>query len=91
MAVEQVVAGQVGDYIRSHGGEVVILDVRDGDVDVRLTGACQHCPAAELTMTIRFETALRALFPDLGEVRAHNDATSDERARWRGILPLRRR
>ena len=90
MAAEQVIAGQVGDYIRSHGGAVEILDVSDGHVEVQLMGSCQHCPAAELTMTTRFETALRALFPDLRSVRARNDARTAERSLWQALMPVRR-
>ena len=71
MAAAQVLSGDVGDYIRSHGGGIRVLDVTDGQVTVELTGTCSHCPAAELTLAQRFEAALRELYPALRGVRAH--------------------
>lgn len=42
MAVQQVIDGEVGDYVRSHGGSVELLSVDDGVVVVKLDGACAH-------------------------------------------------
>jgi Fe/S biogenesis protein NfuA len=59
--------GQVGDFVRSHGGTVNAQ--RCGDtVTVRLGGACQHCPAAGLTLRQRLMGELRGRCPDLIEV-----------------------
>ena len=66
MAVLEVIDGEVGDYVRSHGGQVDLVEAHDGRVEVALSGACTHCPAAGFTLTERFEVALRALYPDLG-------------------------
>lgn len=49
MAVHDVIEGEVGAYIRSHGGALELLDVHDGVVEVRFDGACAHCPASEIT------------------------------------------
>lgn len=65
MAVEQVIAGDVGAYVRSHGGEVTLVSVRDGHVEVRMSGACSHCPASDFTLTRRVEVAVRELYPGL--------------------------
>lgn len=70
MAVQNVIGGEVGDYVRSHGGLIELLDVTDGHVQVRLTGACAHCPSANITLDERFETAVRARYPDLRSVTA---------------------
>lgn len=62
-----LLAGSVGDFIRSHGGSVVAQ--RDGqDVRVRLGGACQHCPAAGRTLASRLLEALRQRCPEVVEV-----------------------
>lgn len=59
--------GSVGDFVRSHGGSVTAR--RDGDsVAVRLGGACEHCPAAGLTLRDRLIGELRRRCPDLVEV-----------------------
>lgn len=59
--------GVVGDFVRLHGGTVIAQ--RDGDtVTVRLGGACEHCPAAGLTLRQRLLGALRDRCPDLAEL-----------------------
>ena len=68
-AAEAVIAGEAGEYVRSHGGHIELAGVRDGCVEVRLTGACGHCPAAAATLRYRVEGALRRAAPHLVEVR----------------------
>jgi Fe-S cluster biogenesis protein NfuA len=82
-AAEQVLAGPVGDYVRSHGGRVDLESVRDGVVEIRLRGACAHCPAAAITVHARLEAALRRHCPDLRELRR----VGAPRARWRRAQP----
>lgn len=90
MAAAQVVAGDVGGYIRSHGGEISVVGVADGEVEVKLSGSCSHCPAAELTLADRFETALRERYPALRGVRAH-EAPAPGPRRSLGLLSIRPR
>ena len=62
-----LLAGSVGDFVRSHGGSVSTQ--RAGDtVTVRLGGACEHCPAAGLTLRGRLIGELRSRCPGLVEV-----------------------
>ncbi len=60
--------GPVGDFVRSHGGSVQARLGDDGTVAVQLGGACEHCPAAGLTLRQRLMTELRRRCPDLVEV-----------------------
>lgn len=90
MATEQVLAGDVGDYIRGHGGRVSLVDVTDGRVEVNLGGACAHCPASDVTMVQRVETAIRARFPGVREVVARTDPGVANGRRLLGVLPTRR-
>ena len=61
-----LLAGSVGDFIRSHGGSVAAQ--RSGDeVAVRLGGACEHCPAAAHTLRLRLLEALQARCPGFVE------------------------
>lgn len=82
-AAAQVIAGDVGDYIRGHGGRIEVLRVADGRVEVALGGACSHCPASDVTLTQRFEEAVRARYPGLREVVARDETPSGRR-----LLPL---
>ena len=91
MAVQQVIDGDVGDYVRSHGGVVELLTVHGGAVEVSLHGACAHCPASEFTLTERFEQAVRARYPALTSITARSGEPSPGGRRWLGLTPLRRR
>lgn len=70
-AAEKVLAGEVGAYVASHGGELDVVDVTDGRVTIALGGACEGCPASGFTVQSRFEAAVRRLCPQLVEVVAH--------------------
>ncbi len=87
--VRQVIDGEVGDYIRSHGGRVELIAVRDHDVEVELAGACAHCPASEFTLTRRIETGIRALYPALGRVTSRNGSEPHLSQRVLGWFPTR--
>lgn len=65
----EVLAGEVGEFARSHGGSIDLVDVRDGVVTVRLRGACNGCPASWFTLHQRLERQLRRRHPGLLEVR----------------------
>lgn len=60
--------GSVGDFVRSHGGSARAELSDDGTVAVHLGGACEHCPAADLTLRQRLLGELRRRCPDLVEV-----------------------
>lgn len=58
-------------YARSHGGEITLLGVSpDGDVNIRLTGACDGCPLSDLTLKHGIEEQLKALVPGVRQVVA---------------------
>lgn len=94
MAVQEVVDGEVGDYIRSHGGRVSVVGVQGNDVEVSLSGSCSHCPASDFTLTTRLETAVRALYPALGAMTARDGGAAGGAVsglrRHLSLAPLRR-
>ncbi len=52
------------------GGDVQLVDVKDGIVRLRLTGACGGCPMATYTLRQGIERALRQEVPEVKEVIA---------------------
>ncbi len=89
--VRQVIDGDAGDYIRSHGGHVEVLTVHDGEVALRLSGACSHCPASDVTLTDRLESGIRELFPALRQLTAESDPDARTGRRLLRLLPTRGR
>jgi Fe-S cluster biogenesis protein NfuA len=67
---DQVLTGPAGDFVRSHGGVVELVDATGGVVSVRLSGACRGCPATGTTLRDRLERALRTAYPSLKELRS---------------------
>lgn len=90
MAVEQVIAGDVGDYVRGHGGRMSLVGVHDGRVEVSLGGACAHCPASDATLTDRFEVAVRARCPGVREIVTREEPGVAEGRGLLRLLPTRR-
>ncbi|MEU1571907.1 NifU family protein [Streptomyces collinus] len=69
VVAQEVLAGEVGGFARSHGGSIELVEVRDGIVTVRLGGTCHGCPASWFTLHQRLERELRRRHPGLREVR----------------------
>ncbi len=53
-----------------HGGGIELVDVNDGVVKVRLTGACAGCPISQMTMKSYVEKAIKDELPEIKEVQA---------------------
>lgn len=59
----------VQSYARSHGGEIELVGVTDeGDVTIRLRGACRGCPMSALTLKHGIEEQLREAVPGVGKI-----------------------
>ena len=75
---EKTFEDQVKDVIESirpslqaHGGDVEFVGVdEDNTVRVRLQGACQGCPGAQMTMKMGIERILKEKVPEVKEVLA---------------------
>jgi len=58
--------------LRADGGDIdlVSVDEASGRVEVRLTGACKHCPASVFTMAYGVEARLKQALPTVRDVVA---------------------
>jgi Fe-S cluster biogenesis protein NfuA len=63
---------EVRPYLRSHGGEVELLGVRDGVVSLRLEGSCSGCAASRTTLEVAVEDAIRRAAPEVEAIRAED-------------------
>lgn len=52
------------------GGDVELVDVVDGVVKVRLTGACGGCPMSQMTLKMGIERQLRKDVPEIKSVES---------------------
>jgi Fe-S cluster biogenesis protein NfuA len=66
----QVVLNKIRPSLQADGGDVELVDVADGTVKVRLTGACGGCPMSTLTLKMGIERILKKELPEVKEVVA---------------------
>ena len=65
--VEEVL-DKVRPSLMMDGGNVELVDVNDGIVSVRLTGACGGCAMSTLTLKMGIERILKQELPEVKEV-----------------------
>ena len=56
--------------LQADGGDVELIDVQDGIVSVRLTGACGSCPMSTMTLKMGVERAIRQEVPEVKKLVA---------------------
>jgi len=54
--------------LMADGGNVELVEVTDGIVKVRLTGACGGCPMSQMTLKMGIERHLKRDVPEVKEV-----------------------
>lgn len=60
------VLDELRPYIRSHGGEVNVLEVTpEGIARLQMIGSCNGCPMSMLTMRLGIERLLAEKMPEL--------------------------
>ena len=67
--VEEVLE-KIRPMLERDGGNVELVEVNDGAVKVRLTGACAGCPMSTMTLKMGIEKILKEEIPEIKEVVA---------------------
>ena len=56
--------------LQRDGGDLELVEVNDGTVKVKLTGACADCPMSTMTLKMGIEKILKEQLPEVKEVVA---------------------
>jgi len=64
------VLNRIRPALVADGGDVELVDVSDGVVKVKLTGACAGCPMSAMTLKMGIEQLLKQEIPEVKEVVA---------------------
>ena len=67
--VEKALNG-VRPYLQADGGDVELVDVENGVVKVKLTGACSGCPMSQMTLKQGIEQFVKKAVPEVVSVEA---------------------
>ncbi len=71
--VAQAIEQRVNPGIAAHGGRITLVGVRDNVAYVRMTGGCQGCGLAAVTLRQGVERMVRAAVPEILAVRDVTD------------------
>lgn len=61
---------KIRPYLKADGGDVELIDVNDGVVSLKLSGACGSCPMSTMTLKMGIERLLKEKVPEVKEVRS---------------------
>ena len=66
--VQAVIDREIMPSVRSHGGVIRLLDVKENNVFIQMGGGCQGCSSAESTLKQGVEVAIRNAVPEVGDI-----------------------
>ena len=61
---------KIRPMLQADGGDVELIDVKDGVVKVRLQGACAGCPMSQMTLKNGIERLLKQEIPEVQSVES---------------------
>ncbi|MFH1485279.1 MAG: NifU family protein [Chloroflexota bacterium] len=61
---------KIRPHLQADGGDVELVEVNDGVVKVRLTGACGGCPMSMMTLQMGVGRVIKEQVPEVKEVVA---------------------
>lgn len=66
--VQELLDREVNRSIALHGGNISIVDVRDGTLSITMSGGCQGCAVSQVTLRQGLEVMVRSVAPEIGEI-----------------------
>jgi Fe-S cluster biogenesis protein NfuA len=76
--VQTLIDDMVNPALASHGGFVELVGVEDGVISMRMSGGCQGCGAAQLTMAQGIELLIRDEIPEVKKIVDVTDHAAGE-------------
>ena len=73
--VQDVLEAEVNPAIAAHGGMITLVDVKDHEIFLEMSGGCQGCAMSRLTLQQGVERMLRQAVP---EITAVHDVTDHD-------------
>ncbi len=71
--VEHIFQTQINPIVAQHGGAIDLIDVQDATVVIRMSGGCQGCGMANVTLRQGVEAAHKKAIPMLAGIRDVTD------------------
>lgn len=64
----EAVLDKLRPMLMMDGGNIELVEVKDGEVFVHLLGACGMCPSSTMTLKMGVERALKEALPEIKRV-----------------------
>lgn len=77
--VQDILDREINRSIASHGGAISIVDLREGQLYVRMSGGCQGCASSEATLKQGFEVMVKRAAPEITEIIDVTDHQSGQK------------
>lgn len=74
--VQELLDREVNRSIASHGGQISIVDVREGSLFIAMSGGCQGCAASQVTLRQGFEVMVHRVAPEIVDIVDTTDHAS---------------
>lgn len=76
--VREILDTQVNPAIASHGGQILLVDVKDTEVYMEMTGGCQGCAMSRMTLRQGVERMIRQSIPEVTAIHDVTDHSAGE-------------
>lgn len=60
---------EIKPQIQAHGGDVEIVKIKNGQLTLKILGACLGCPGAAMTFGSGMEELIRSKVPEVKKVK----------------------
>ena len=77
--VQELLDREVNRSIAAHGGRISIVDVRDGNLFIAMSGGCQGCAASSVTLRQGLEVMVRRVAPEIVDIVDTTDHAAGEK------------
>jgi Fe-S cluster biogenesis protein NfuA len=67
-AIQELLDGEVNQGIAGHGGNISIVDYKDGNLRIAMSGGCQGCASSQVTLRQGVEVMVRKVAPEVVEI-----------------------
>jgi Fe-S cluster biogenesis protein NfuA len=67
-AIQALLDGEVNRGIAGHGGQISLVDYRDGKLSIAMSGGCQGCASSTVTLRQGVEVMVRKVAPEVVEI-----------------------
>ncbi|MCB2291750.1 NifU family protein [Clostridium sp. CS001] len=84
--INKIIELKVKPQLALHDGDIEVIKVEDGIVEIKFLGACKGCPSAKFTIEDVVEKALKEEIPEIKKVIQVYDISSELWDAYKAII-----